>query len=98
MTMKTWLWLAKGAITVSTTTSRHAILPVSGNLVSLYHPRRQRWAEHFSWNEDFRLVIGLTPTGRATVERLQLNREGVVNLRQVLRTISQHPPSNFDNV
>ncbi|EDX74487.1 HNH endonuclease domain protein [Coleofasciculus chthonoplastes PCC 7420] len=72
--------------------------PVSGNLVSLYHPRRQRWADQFSWNEDFTIVIGLTPTGRPTVERLQLNREGVVNLRRVLRTIGQHPPIDSDQV
>jgi hypothetical protein len=72
--------------------------PVSGNLVSLYDPRRQRWADHFSWNEDFTLVIGLTATGRATVERLQLNREGVVNLRRVLCTIEQHPPRDSDNI
>jgi hypothetical protein len=26
--------------------------PVTGKLVSLYHPRRQRWADHFGWNED----------------------------------------------
>jgi hypothetical protein len=72
--------------------------PVSGNLVSLYHPRRQRWADHFSWNENFTLVIGLTPTGRATVELLKLNREGVVNLRRVLCTIEQHPPRDSDNI
>ena len=72
--------------------------PVSGNLVSLYDPRRQRWADHFSWNENFTLVIGLTPTGRATVELLKLNREGVVNLRRVLCTIEQHPPRDSDNI
>ncbi len=72
--------------------------PVSGNLVSLYHPRHQRWTDHFSWNEDFTLVIGLTPTGRATVELLKLNREGVVNLRRVLCTIEQHPPRDSDNI
>ena len=71
--------------------------PVSGNLVSLYDPRRQRWADHFSWNEDFTLVIGLTATGRATVELLKLNREGVVNLRRVLCTIEQHPPPPRDS-
>ncbi|WP_071191053.1 HNH endonuclease signature motif containing protein [Trichormus sp. NMC-1] len=66
--------------------------PVGGNIVSLYHPRQQKWNEHFSWNEDFSLVIGLTPTGRAMVETLQLNREGVVNLRLVLYGIGEHPP------
>jgi len=65
---------------------------VSGKQVGLYHPRRQRWIDHFEWNDDFTLIIGLTPTGRATVEALQLNREGVVNLRQVLYAMGKHPP------
>ncbi|HEY9739097.1 MAG TPA: hypothetical protein V6C90_01270 [Coleofasciculaceae cyanobacterium] len=50
------------------------------------------------WNEDFTLAISSTPTGRATVEELQLNHEGVVNLRRVLPTIDQHPPRDFDQV
>lgn len=66
--------------------------PVSGDLVPLYHPRNQQWSNHFVWNDDFTLIIGLTPTGRATVEALQINREGVVNLRRVLYTLGQHPP------
>lgn len=66
--------------------------PVSGDTVPLYHPRKQRWSNHFAWNDDFTLIIGLTPTGRSTVEVLQLNREGVVNLRRVLYAMGEHPP------
>lgn len=66
--------------------------PVSGDTVPLYHPRQQRWSDHFAWNNDFTLIIGLTPTGRSTVETLQLNREGVVNLRRVLYAMGEHPP------
>jgi hypothetical protein len=66
--------------------------PVSGELVPLYHPRKQRWSEHFAWNGEFTRIIGLTPTGRSTVEVLQLNREGVVNLRRVLYAMGEHPP------
>lgn len=44
------------------------------------------------WSDDFTLIIGLTPTGRATIETLFLNREGVVNLRQLLYAIGKHPP------
>ncbi len=47
---------------------------------------------HFAWSADFSLIIGLTPTGRATVEALQLNREGVVNLRRALYALGEHPP------
>ncbi len=66
--------------------------PVSGELVPLYHPRKQRGSEHFAWNGEFTRIIGLTPTGRSTVEVLQLNREGVVNLRRVLYAMGEHPP------
>lgn len=66
--------------------------PVSGDTVPLYHPRKQRWSNHFAWNDDFTRIIGLTPTGRSTVEALQLNREGVVNLRRVLYAMGEHPP------
>ena len=66
--------------------------PVSGQLVPLYHPRRDPWDTHFAWSDDFTLIIGLTPIGRATVDTLHLNRDGVVNLRRLLYPIGQHPP------
>ena len=65
--------------------------PVSGGVVDLYHPRQNRWVEHFRWNEDFSLIIGISPVGRATVEKLKLNRKGVVNLRKILFLNAEHP-------
>ncbi len=65
--------------------------PVSHQVVSLFHPRRDNWHDHFMWNPDCTLIIGVTPTGRATVAALQLNREGVVNLRRVLVMTGKHP-------
>ena len=69
-----------------------AIDPVTGESAPIYNPRKHVWGDHFTWTEDAAQMLGLTPTGRATVERLRLNREGVVNLRQVLYAIEQHPP------
>ena len=66
--------------------------PISGERVALYHPRQQRWSDHFAWSADFALIIGLTPSGRATVEALHLNRAGLVNLRRVLYAVGEHPP------
>jgi len=66
--------------------------PVDAQPVVLYNPRTMLWSDHFAWNEDTTLMIGLTPIGRATVSALRLNREGVANLRQVLRSTGQHPP------
>ena len=65
---------------------------IGGEGVALYHPRQQRWSDHFAWNADFTLIIGLTPVGRATVEALHLNRAGLVNLRRVLYVVGEHPP------
>ncbi len=70
-----------------------AVDPVTGEKVPLFHPRQHQWVEHFAWNADFSLLLGLTPIGRATVERLGLNRDGVVNLRRVLHLVGEHPPS-----
>ena len=66
--------------------------PLEGGLVPLYHPRQQYWHEHFGWNEDYTVIVGLTPTGRATVVALRMNRPSVVNLRRLLYAYGEHPP------
>ncbi|HKI68981.1 MAG TPA: HNH endonuclease signature motif containing protein, partial [Verrucomicrobiae bacterium] len=48
-----------------------AIDPDSGVAVSLFHPIRQVWSEHFRFSGD--RIEGLSPTGRATVVALDLN-------------------------
>ncbi|MEL7358015.1 MAG: HNH endonuclease signature motif containing protein [Cyanobacteria bacterium J06648_10] len=66
--------------------------PVTQALVAIYHHRKQAWNDHFAWNGDFTSILGLTATGRATVEKLQLNRRGLVNLRGALYKLKEHPP------
>ncbi len=58
----------------------------------LFHPRNQNWDEHFAWSDDYVLILGITPTGRATVEALSLNRTGLQNLRNLLFGVGKHPP------
>ena len=70
-----------------------AIDPVTGQSAPLYHPRHDHWAEHFAWIDNCERLIGLTPTGRATILCLHLNRLGVVNLRNALYTLGRHPPN-----
>jgi hypothetical protein len=53
--------------------------------VPLFHPRLDGWDEHFSWTSDYQEIIGLTPTGRATVARLRFNRESYRQQRSRLR-------------
>jgi 5-methylcytosine-specific restriction endonuclease McrA len=77
-------------------TRTEATDPVGGEVVALYHPRHQRWRDHFAWSPDGGVVVGLTPTGRATIEALQLNRPGLVNLRRILFQAGEHPPPESD--
>ncbi len=53
----------------------------NGDAVPLFHPRTQVWEEHFAVDPGTLHVVGLTPTARATVERLRMNRELAVLAR-----------------
>jgi len=66
--------------------------PFDGKTVPLYNPRREQWQLHFVFEESGALIIGLTATGRATVEALRLNRSGLMNLRKALWQLGKHPP------
>jgi hypothetical protein len=72
-------------------TKTDALDPISGLKTPLFHPRQEAWSEHFCWDDDFRQIVGRTPTGRATVEALQLNRPELINLRRVLYLAGEHP-------
>ena len=61
-------------------------------IIEHFNPRKSIWTVHFKWSEDDLLILGETPNGRATIELLQLNRQQVVNLRQLLRNAGLHPP------
>jgi hypothetical protein len=74
-------------------TATEAIDPISGQRVALYNPRIHQWDAHFVWDDDFSMMVGLTAIGRATIDRLHLNRSGVVNLRKMLRKFDRHPPT-----
>lgn len=56
--------------------------PQTGQVESLFNPRQGAWNVHFRWNAA--LVVGITPTGRATVAALGLNDPQRVGLRQSL--------------
>jgi len=63
--------------------------------VSLFHPRRHEWDEHFFW-EGYR-IVGLTRIGRATVETLQLNHERRIKIRKAESLFDLFPPSNSEH-
>src|SRR5439155_26304798 len=68
--------------------------PATGEVVPLYHPRRDRWSDHFAWSADGADLLGLTAVGRATIARMELNRPHLAILRRLLQVIGAHPPSD----
>jgi hypothetical protein len=54
--------------------------PDSGTTVRLFHPRKDRWQDHFEW--DGYRILGKTPVGRATVLQLDLNHGRRILIRQ----------------
>jgi hypothetical protein len=66
--------------------------PENGAAVSLFHPTRQAWDQHFAWSDDGRKIVGLTSAGRATIEALQMNRKVIVQLRGYWVALGLHPP------
>ncbi len=49
--------------------------PETQETVQIFNPRLQRWAEHFIWVNGGVVIQGITPIGRATCVRLDLNDE-----------------------
>ncbi|MEM7015537.1 MAG: HNH endonuclease [Verrucomicrobiota bacterium] len=66
--------------------------PDSREMAPIFNPRHDSWEEHFVWSEDFLRIIGISASGRATVEVLRMNRISVMNLRRALLAVGQHPP------
>lgn len=66
--------------------------PLTAQLTPLFHAHLQVWQEHFAWNEDGTALIGLTPTGRATIAALKMNRPPLIRVRQLWIKMGEHPP------
>ena len=62
--------------------------PQNGEIVAMFNPRRDQWAEHFSWQGGF--LAGLTGIGRATIVALSLNRPIILAIRQEERMLGRH--------
>ena len=55
--------------------------PSTRALAALFNPRSDVWMDHLCASDDG-LLVGLTPTGRATIELLRMNRPLAVALRR----------------
>jgi hypothetical protein len=86
------LWLACQACNGHKSKRVSGTDPTTGISVRFFDPRRQNWAEHFAWDDGGTRIVGRTPTGRATIAALQLNRAILVAARQVWVAAGWHPP------
>jgi len=66
--------------------------PATGQAQALFNPRRQRWADHFTWDATKTLVRGTSAIGRATVERFRMNSDRIIIARGIWVTAGEHPP------
>ena len=64
--------------------------PTTGEIVPLFHPRQQRWAEHFLLRGAE--IVPLDPIGRATAALLRLNAPERVLEREELRKAGRYGP------
>jgi 5-methylcytosine-specific restriction endonuclease McrA len=56
--------------------------PDTGEVTRLFHPRRDRWPNHFRWNGA--LLEGRTAVGRTTIDVLRINRADAIAVRRSL--------------
>src|SRR5262245_50777385 len=68
-----------------------SIDPETGQLTPLFHPRRDRWGDHFRFVGP--RLESLTPVGRVTVRLLQLNQTERLEERELLIRLGLLPPA-----
>ncbi|MDX1993072.1 MAG: HNH endonuclease signature motif containing protein [bacterium] len=86
------LCLACGNCNLSKAQATVAEDPETYQSVPLFNPRTQVWAEHFEWFPDGTRLKGIMPTGRATIERLKINQDRIVDARAIWVFVGLHPP------
>ncbi|NET32010.1 MAG: HNH endonuclease [Cyanothece sp. SIO1E1] len=73
--------------------------PETKTEVLLFNPRQQQWSDHFIWSTNALQIVGKTPIGRATCNRLDLNDERrkesfIQNARRQWLISRLHPPND----
>ena len=74
--------------------------PQTQEEIPLFNPRQQEWSDHFIWTKDGTKILGTTPTGRATCNRIDINDErrdepSIQIARRFWVAAGWHPPQ-FD--
>jgi hypothetical protein len=56
--------------------------PATGELIRLFHPRTDKWSDHFEWNATE--LAGRTAIGRITIQVLAINDPDFLAVREAL--------------
>ncbi len=63
--------------------------PLTGSRYPLFNPRLFDWKDHFAFTDDGIEVVGMSPMGRATINRLRMNRPPYRQQREILRAAAR---------
>lgn len=61
-----------------------------GDAIPLFHPRLDRWEDHFEWNDY--TIVPKTEVGQVTIATLKLNHERRIKIRQAEQLFELFPP------
>lgn len=64
--------------------------PETSTVVPTFNPRRDDWSEHFRF--EMHHLLGLTPTGRATIAAFNLNSPRRLLIRKAEELLGIYPP------
>lgn len=64
---------------------------VTGQIIALFHPRKEQWSDHFQLNGA--IIEPLTPTGRVTLRLLRSNDQERIAERETLIKMNRYPVS-----
>jgi hypothetical protein len=65
--------------------------PKTGQPVRLFHPRTDRWDDHFAFDAGTGEIVGRTAVGRVTVDALALNDHRQVAARLLWMSFGKYP-------
>jgi len=88
------LWLACPICNGHKSDKIEATDPITGQMVTIFNPRAQRWSEHFEWASDGIRIVGKTAVGRATIIALHLSDDpDALEVRSYWVLAGWHPPT-----
>ena len=86
------LWTACSICNSFKSDHESVVDPETGQITPIFNPRIDSWNDHFRWDFDGARILGRTPTGRGTIQALQMNADHHVQLRELWVSVGWFPP------